>query len=164
MEEAPQWDRKPTQREMLGQFHRGELPALSNCRRVATAPNVEAILKRPPTELERVIAQRRAEGPTLQSVGKEFGITPDHVRIICRRVEDYDRGTALLRDDPASIEALALLGQVKPLVKEMLRYQGIRRLTDLEGVTREQMLSWPNVGRQSASLLLNALADLKKSE
>ncbi|HET9396847.1 MAG TPA: hypothetical protein VFO36_12380 [Nitrospiraceae bacterium] len=149
---------------MLGQFHRGELPELSSSRGTAAAPDAEAIVKRPPTEFERVIARRRAEGLTLQSIGTEFGITADHVRIICRRVEDYDRGTALLRDDPASIEALALLGQVKPLVREMLRYRGIRQLTDLEGVTMEEMLSWPNVGRQSATILLNALANLKKSE
>jgi hypothetical protein len=148
---------------MLGQFHRGELPELSDFSRAA-APDAEAAVKRPPTEHERVIAKRRAEGLTLQSIGTEFGITPDHVRIICRRVEDYDRGTALLRDDPASIEALALLGRVKPLVREMLRYRGIRQLTDLEGVTMEEMLSWPNVGRQSATILLNALANLKKSE
>ncbi|HET9395476.1 MAG TPA: hypothetical protein VFO36_05420 [Nitrospiraceae bacterium] len=120
-------------------------------------------MRRPPTDLERVIAKRRAEGPTLQSVGREFGITADHVRIICRRVEDYDRGTEMLRNDPASIEALALLGQLKPLVREVLRYRGINQLTDLEGVTLDQMLSWPNVGRQSATLLLNALANLKKT-
>lgn len=149
---------------MLGQLHRGELPELSTSRRVVAAPDAETTVKRPPTDLERVIAKRRAEGPTLQSIGKEFGITADHVRIICRRVEDYDRGTALLREDPSSIEALALLGQVKPLVKEVLRYRGISRLTDLEGVTRDQMLRWPNVGRQSATLLLNALANLKKPE
>ena len=164
MQGALRWDPKPTQREMLGSFQRGELPELSNSWSVAAAPKAEAIVKRPPTELDRVIAQRRAEGPTLQSIGEEFGITADHVRIICRRVEDYDRGTALLRDDPSSIEALALLGQVKPLVKEILRYRGIRRLTDLEGVTMDEMLSWPNVGRQSATLLLNALANLKRTE
>jgi hypothetical protein len=126
--------------------------------------SAEVTVRRPPTELDRVIAQRRAEGLTLQSIGKEFGITADHVRIICRRVEDYDRGRALLRDDPSSIEALALLGQVKPLVREVLRYRGVRQLTDLEGVTMKQMLRWPNVGRQSAALLLNALADLKKTD
>ena len=120
--------------------------------------------RRPPTELERIIARRRGEGATLQSIGHEFGITADHVRLICRRVEEYDRGVALLEDDRSSIEALALLGQIKPLVREVLRYRGITRLTDLEGVTMEQMLSWPNVGRRSATLLLNALADLKKSE
>lgn len=146
---------------MLRQFHRGALPGPFNFRSVATTPNAEAGVKRPPTDLERVIARRRADGPTLQSIGKEFGITADHVRLICRRVEDHDRGMALLREDPASIEALALLGQIKPLVKEILRYRGIKRLTDLEGVTMEQMLSWPNVGRRSATLLLNALADLK---
>jgi hypothetical protein len=121
-------------------------------------------VKRPPTDLDRLIAKRRAEGPTLQSIGKEYGISADHVRIICRRVEDYDRGAELQRRDPSSIEALALLGQLKPLVREMLRYRGINHLTDLEGVTMQQMLSWPHVGKQSATLLLNALANLKKSE
>ena len=149
---------------MLGQFHRGELPERSSSARpAAAATNAEANVRRPPTDLERVIAKRRAEGTTLQSVGREFGITADHVRIICRRVEDYDRGTEMLRNDPASIEALALLGQLKPLVREVLRYRGINQLTDLEGVTLDQMLSWPNVGRQSATLLLNALANLKKT-
>jgi hypothetical protein len=147
---------------MLGQFHRGELPGRSSPRPIAAVQTAEAPVRRPPTELERIIARRRAEGPTLQSIGREFGITADHVRLICRRVEDYDRGIALLRQDPSSIEALALLGQVKPLVKEILRYRGVKRLTDLEGVTMEEMLSWPNVGRQSAALLLNALANLKK--
>ena len=149
---------------MLRRFHWGELPNRSNPRPVAAAvPITETAVRRPPTELERVIARRRAEGPTLQSVGREFGITPDHVRLICRRVDDYDRGIALLREDPSSIEALALVGQINPLVKEVLRYRGVNRLTDLEGVTMGEMLSWPNVGRQSATLLLNALANLKKT-
>ena len=50
---------------MLGQFHRGELPELSSSRGTAAAPDAEAIVKRPPTEFERVIARRRAEGLTL---------------------------------------------------------------------------------------------------
>ena len=66
---------------MLGQFHRGELPELSSSRGTAAAPGAEAIVKRPPTEFERVIARRRAEGLTLQSIGTEFGITADHVDI-----------------------------------------------------------------------------------
>ena len=120
-------------------------------------------MKQPLTERDRAIAQRRAEGGTLQQVGNEFGLASEAVRAICRRVEDHDRGAALLRDDPASIDALALLGEVKPAVRHTLRSRGIERLTDLDGVTMSQLLSWPNVGTQSAALLLEALARLKKS-
>jgi len=148
---------------MPGQLQLRELAHRPNRGAVAAATNTETVVRRPPTELERAIARRRAEGLTLQNVGREFGITADHVRLICRRVDDYDRGTALLREDPSSIEALALLGQVKPLVREVLRHRGVNRLTDLEGVTMEEILSWPNVGRQSATLLLEALDNLKNT-
>ena len=121
-------------------------------------------MKQPPTERERAIAQRRAEGGPFHRIGKEFGLTPESVRGICRRVEDYDRGTAMLRKDPASIEALGLVGDVKPSVQQTLRARGIQQLTDLEGITIDQLLSWPNVGRQSATLLLDALANLKKTD
>ena len=70
-------------------------------------------MKQPPTERERAIAQRRAEGRTLQRIAKEFGgLTPETVRSICRRVEEFDRGAAMLRTNPASIEALGLIGEV----------------------------------------------------
>jgi transposase-like protein len=121
-------------------------------------------MKQPPAERERAIAQRRAEGRTFQRVGKEFGISPESVRAICRRVEDYDRGAAMLSDDPASIEALGLVGEVKPSVRQTLQSRGVKQLTDLEGVTMDQLLSWPGVGKQSATLLLEALANLKKAE
>lgn len=120
-------------------------------------------MKQPPTERERAIAQQRAEGRTLQRIGREFGLMPETVRSICRRVEEYDRGSAMLRNDPTSIEALALLGHIKPLVRETLRYRGVRQLTDLEGVTMGELVRWPNVGRQSAALLLNALTNVKKN-
>jgi hypothetical protein len=120
-------------------------------------------MKRPLTERERSIAQRRAEGRTFQRVGKEFGISPESVRGICRRVEEYDRGAIMLRDDPASLEALGLVGEVKPSVQQTLRSRGITRLTDLNGVTMDQLVSWPNVGKQSATVLLEALSNLKKS-
>src|SRR4030095_8252862 len=121
-------------------------------------------MKHPPTERERAIAQRRAEGRTLQRIGREFGLTPETVRGICRRVEEYDRGAGMLRDNPASIEALGLIGEVKPSVEHTLRSRGINQLTDLEGVTMAQLLSWPKVGKQSATSLLEALANLKKTD
>ena len=70
----------------------------------------------------------------------------------------------MLRRDPASLEALGLIGEVNPSVQHTLRSRGINHLTDLEGVTLDQLLSWPRVGRQSATLLLEALANLKKDE
>src|SRR5262245_48789767 len=73
-----------------------------------------AAMKEPPSERHRAIAQRRAEGRTFQRVGKEFGISFEAVRVICRRVEEYDRGMAMLSEDPTSIEALSLIGGVKP--------------------------------------------------
>ena len=79
-------------------------------------------------------------------------------------MEDYDCGTAMLRKDPASIEALGRVGDVKPSVQQTLRLRGIRQLMDLGGVTMDhQLLSWPNVGRQSATLLLQALTNLMKT-
>jgi hypothetical protein len=120
-------------------------------------------VRQPPSERFRAIAARRAEGKPLRVVGDEFGLTPARVKEICLRVEGYDRGEAMLRDDPASIEALALLGKLKPLVQITLASRGMKRLTDLEGVTMVQLVRYPNIGRQSATFLLDALAELKKS-
>jgi hypothetical protein len=120
-------------------------------------------VRQPPTDRFRAIAARRAEGKTLSAVGDEFGLTAARVNEICHRVKNYDRGEALLRSDPASIEALALLGKVKPLVHITLASRGMKRLTDLEGVTLAQLLRFPNIGRQSATFLFDALAELKKS-
>jgi hypothetical protein len=121
-------------------------------------------MRQPPSERERAIAQRRAEGGTLHRIGREFGVTPESVRSICRRVEEFDRGAEMLRENPASIEALRMVGEVNPAVQHALQSKGISRLTDLEGVTIDQLLSWPRVGKQSATSLLKALANLKKTD
>jgi hypothetical protein len=120
-------------------------------------------MRQPPTERERAIARRRAEGGTFHRIGREFGLTPESVRSVCRRVEEFDRGAAILCDNPASIEALRLVGEVNPSGQHTLRSRGINHLTDLEGVTLDQMLSWPKVGKQSATSLLEALARLKRT-
>lgn len=120
-------------------------------------------MRQPPSERERAIAQRRAEGGTFHRIGREFGVTPESVRSICRRVEEFDRGAEMLRENPASIEALRMVGEVNPSVQHALQSKGISRLTDLEGVTMDQLLSWPRVGKQSATWLLKALANLKKT-
>ena len=70
---------------------------------------------------------------------------------------------ALLRHDPANIEALSLLGKVKPLVRITLASRGVTRLTDLEGIAMAQLLRYPNIGRRSATFLFDSLAELKKS-
>ena len=140
---------------MLGQLQRGGAAR-------DFEPEAALKLKQPPTERERAIAQRRAEGGAFHRIGKEFGLTPESVRGICRRVEDYDRGAAMLRKDPASIEALGLVGDVKPSVQQTLRARGIQQLTDLEGVSMDQLLRWPRLGKKSATLLLDTLARLKR--
>jgi hypothetical protein len=66
----------------------------------------------------------------------------------------------ILRDD----EALRLLGKVKPMVQQILRHRGIKQLTDLDGMTIAQLVRWPNIGRHSAALLLDALTQLKKTD
>jgi hypothetical protein len=121
-------------------------------------------MRQPPTERERAILRRRAEGGTLHRIGREFGLTPESVRSVCRRVEEFDRGAEMLRQNPASIDALRMVGEVKPSVHHTLQSRGISHLTDLEGVTLDQMLSWPKVGKQSATSLLEALAKMKKGE
>ena len=104
---------------------------------------------------------RRAEH--YSELGENSGLTHETVRGICRRVEEYDRGAAMLRTNPASIEALGLVGEVTPSVQHTLRSRGINHLTDLEGITMDQLLTWPRVGKQSAALLLEALANLKRT-
>jgi hypothetical protein len=119
-------------------------------------------MKQPPSERDRAIADRRTEGRTLSAVAEEFKLTAGRVREICQRVENYDRGAALLSKDPASVEAMTLMRTIKPAVQHALTIRGVRRLTDLEGITMQQLLRWPNVGRQSAALLLESLAELKR--
>ena len=147
--------------EGFGQFSREELPELlvKTIGRAKTSRRMRLL-----TERERIIAQRRAEGRTFQRIGKEFGLTPESVRDICRRVEDYDRGATMLRDNPASLEALGLVGEVKPSVQHTLRLRGVNQLTDLDGITLDELLSWPGIGKQSASLLIEALATLKRNK
>ena len=150
---------------MLGQFQRGGAARVRDADDKSLHEPKASPMKQPPTERERAIAQRRAEGRTLQRIAKEFGgLTPETVRGICRRVEEFDRATAMLRDNPASIEALGLIGEVSPSVQHTLRSKGINQLTDLEGVTMDQLLTWPRVGKQSATSLLEALANLKRTE
>lgn len=60
----------------------------------------------------------------------------------------------MLRTDPTSIEVLTLMGRIKPMVRHTFLNRGIKRLTDLEGVTMIQLVRWPSIGRQSAALLL----------
>ena len=93
---------------MLGQFDRGGIARVFRDAddKSLDEPKARPRMKQPPTERERAIAQRRAEGRTLQRIGKEFGgLTPETVRSICRRVEDYDRATAMLRDNPSTTTA-----------------------------------------------------------
>lgn len=54
----------------------------------------EGNMRQVPTERNRAIAQRRAEGHTFAAVEARFALMPDGVNEICHRVEDYDQGAA----------------------------------------------------------------------
>lgn len=114
-------------------------------------------MRKPPTERHRAIAQRRLEGMTLTKIAAEFGTTYDLVWRIIRRVQDYDRGIAMLREDPANIEALDLIGRLPTRARPTLLARGITRITDLAGVSMLELLTWPNISHRAATMLLQLL-------
>jgi hypothetical protein len=116
---------------------------------------------KPPTERHRAIFKRRREGVTLTRIATEFATTADLVRQAIKRVEDYDRGVAMLRKDPFSIEALDLVGRLPPHARRALAAQRINRITDLAGVPMLEILKWPNVGQKSATRLLELLEETR---
>lgn len=120
-------------------------------------------MRKPPTEWHRAIAQRRLEGKTLTGIATEFATSADLVRQAIRRVQDYDRGIAMLREDPASIEALDLIGRLPSHARRTLAARGITRITDLTGTPIIEMLTWPNIGHRSATMLLRLLDEFREA-
>ena len=114
-------------------------------------------MRKPPTEKQRAMTQRRLEGMTLTKIATEFGTTADLVRQAVKRVQDYDRGMALLSEDCASIEALDLIGRLPSHARRSLSARSITRITDLVGISLMEMLTWPNMGHKSATMLLRLL-------
>ena len=114
-------------------------------------------MRNPPTARQRTIAARRLQGKALTEIATEFGITGYSVRKAIKCVQDYDRGIVLLRVDPASIEALDLVGCLPSRVRSALAHMGIWRMTDLAGVSMLEMLTWPYIGYRSATMLVELL-------
>lgn len=115
-----------------------------------------------PSEQQKAIFRRRHAGATMPSIAAEFGITVDMVRLALARVERYERGVALLRDDPCSLEGLGLAGRVPGHARRALAARGFTRITELAGIPKAEILKWPNVGRKSAVALLALLEECLK--
>jgi hypothetical protein len=107
------------------------------------------------------MAQRRSEGLSLAAVAAEFHTNVERVRQAIKRVEAHDRGRALLREDPASIEAFDLMGELPPLVRHTLAEHGIVRLDDIQGYSAEELLRLPNLGKKAVAQLLEMLENYR---
>lgn len=114
-------------------------------------------MKSPPSDRNRAIAARRAEGATFKAIGAEFGIGPQRAKELADRVARFDRGQALLCDNPGSIEGLHLAGQLPRLAFLSLEAAGIRRIGDLDGMTLVDLLRMTNIGRRVAIMLIDRL-------
>lgn len=118
-------------------------------------------MKSAPTDRHRAMAKRRSDGMTLDAVALEFATDVPRVQRAVKRVEDYERGIALLRADPLSIEGLALVGVVPLLARRTLAEQGILRLTDLQRFTPEDLLRFPSIRERVITQLLGLLQELR---
>jgi hypothetical protein len=113
---------------------------------------------KPPSDRNRAIAARRADGATATAVAAEFKLSANGVRDIAERVERYDRGIAILRLEPSSLEGLELIGKISKLVRISLQASGIERLEDLDGMSLVDLLRLPNISRRSATTLIDLYA------
>lgn len=120
-------------------------------------------MKAPPTDRHRDIAKRCAAGQSASELATEFQTNVNGVRRAIKRVEDYERGIALLQHDFADIEGLALAGMVPPLARLTLRENGICRLTDLDGVPADRLLRLPHISKRVADQLFGLLEEYRTS-
>jgi hypothetical protein len=119
-------------------------------------------MRQPPSERDRAISTWREKGLTLRAVAEEFGISAEVVRRIIWRVESYDRGMALLREDPTSLRGLELVGKISGTIRYQLEFNGVTKLTDLDGFTEKELLRWPMFGRRAVQTLFSLLHEHKK--
>jgi DNA-directed RNA polymerase alpha subunit len=68
-----------------------------------------------------------------------------------------------LQLDPSSFEGLELTGKISRLVRIALQARGIERLDDLERISLADLLRLPNIGRRSATALIDLYAERKRS-
>lgn len=120
-------------------------------------------MKAPPTDRHRDIAKRCAAGQSPSEIAAEFHTNVNGVRRAVKRVEDYERGIALLQRDFADIEGLALAGMIPSLARLSLRENGIARLTDLDSVPADWLLRLPHISKRVADQLLGLLEEYRAS-
>jgi hypothetical protein len=117
---------------------------------------------KPPSDRNRAIAARRAEGATVPAIAAEFKLSKQRVKEIAERVERYDRAIAILRFEPSSFEGLELIGKIPRLVRISLQASGIECLEDLDGKSLDDLLRLPNIGRRSATMLLDLYGEHRR--
>jgi hypothetical protein len=123
--------------------------------RLAFSEELICMPKNPPSERNRSIAQRRAEGASVKAAAAEFGLSEKRIREIVDAVRQYDRGVGILALDPNSLEGLELVGKIPPLMRVSLQARGITRLQDLQGPSLIELLQMPNLGRREAITLID---------
>jgi hypothetical protein len=107
------------------------------------------------------MAKRRSEGLALAAIAAEFQTNVERVSRAIKRVNDYERGVALLRNDPESVEGLDLVGMLPHLVRRTLAENGITRLTDLDGRSPDELLRMPHIGKKAVDQLLGLLEECR---
>src|SRR6187431_176848 len=100
----------------------------------------------PPTERQRVMAQRLKELASLPAVAREFGTSDKTVQRAADRVGRYDLATTILQLDPGNLNALEAMGKIQAPVRKTLLEHHIRSLRDLEGMRMEDLVRLPNIG------------------
>jgi hypothetical protein len=67
----------------------------------------------------------------------------------------------ILKDHPASLEGLELVGELQTLAARSLSSRGYRTLHDLADVTLVDLLVMPNVSRKEAEMLVRLVKQAK---
>src|SRR5262245_34593664 len=117
---------------------------------------------RPPTERHRAMAAQRRLGKTYQTIARDFKTTTTSAQRSVEQVERYDLGMRILKENPASLEGLGLIGRVRPLLYAVLQARGYRTLHDLDGTSLADLVRLPGVGRLSARLLFKLALEVRQ--
>jgi hypothetical protein len=117
-----------------------------------------------PSDRNRALVARHAQGDTLKDVGRDFHIKTREVKRIIEGVRRFDRGLDILEANPTSFLGLELTGNLPARARQSLEKVGIRRVEDLEGLTEADLLKVPDVGRGSAKTLLDLHGDIERKK
>jgi hypothetical protein len=118
----------------------------------------------PPSDRNRAIAARHAEGATIRELVAEFKLSGRRIREIVEKVEHYNRGIAILLYSPTSLEGLMLIGRIPRLALNSLTTAGKERLEDLYGMSLVDLICLPGIGGPSATRLIELCAEMQQSQ